>query len=216
MRYIHSRFVGGLMLLLVVACAVTGWLLYPSLPAEFVSSWNAAGEPGGITTALWGVAGVPFTMLLLIGLWAVLPYLDPLKGLTKSRYVYDFVFFLIIALLSYSYALLLAANIDSMFDISTALVPALALFFFVIGVLMPRMKRNWYMGIRTPWTLSSERVWKKTHELGSTLFMGAGIVMLGGLFFPEFLTWILVAPVAVAAAVCVVYSYLAYREKEVH
>lgn len=99
-----------------------------------------------------------------------------------------------------------------------AVLPVLlgALFVF-IGRLLPRMQPNWFMGIRTPWTLSSERVWQKTHQVGATSFSIAGVaVMLVGVLAPNAMaTKFMVAAILVGAFWPVVYSYLEWRrEKE--
>ena len=97
------------------------------------------------------------------------------------------------------------------------IVPALVgALFVVIGSVMPRTRSNWWVGIRTPWTLSSDRVWARTHRLAGFSMTAAGIVMLvASLAFPTALR----APVAIGAAVAAliapaVYSYLTWRREE--
>jgi uncharacterized membrane protein len=85
--------------------------------------------------------------------------------------------------------------------------------FVLIGALMPRMRPSWFMGIRTPWTLSSDDVWVRTHRLGGKLFVAAGaVVAVSGLLPGNW--WIIgaIALAAVLALVPVVYSWWLWRE----
>jgi uncharacterized membrane protein len=72
---------------------------------------------------------------------------------------------------------------------------------------------NWTIGIRTPWTLSNEEVWYKTHKLGGKLFRVVAVLSLLGLIFPQHAVWFILVPVVIVAIYLVVYSYLEYRKK---
>ena len=65
------------------------------------------------------------------------------------------------------------------------IIPAFAVLLFYIGILIKHAKRNWFIGIRTPWTLSSDKVWDKTHALGGKLFQVSAVITLGGIFFDK-------------------------------
>jgi immunity protein, SdpI family len=96
-----------------------------------------------------------------------------------------------------------------------AIVPALSLLFWIIGMLLPRTELNWMIGIRTPWTISSEDVWKKTHRAGGTWFKICAIIGLLGVVIPSEALWFLLVPVLAVAVGLVVYSYILYeREKK--
>jgi uncharacterized membrane protein len=93
-----------------------------------------------------------------------------------------------------------------------AMMPAMGLLFFYIGTLMSKLKRNWFIGIRNPWTLSSDKVWNKTHKLGGTLFKVLGIIMvLGILVASKYIVWIILVPVFTIVIWLFVYSYLEYK-----
>jgi uncharacterized membrane protein len=210
------KFVGTLMLVVVAACFATGVIVYPHLPLMAVSHWSVHGEPNGHLARAWAAFLLPGMMLLFYGLWAFLPRLDPIGNIKKFRYVYDFVWFLILAFLAYVYALMLGANLGWQFNTLTAILPALAVLIFALGSLMPYLHRNWFVGIRTPWTLSSDSVWAKTHKLGGLLFQAAGVLILIATFAPVGIRiWLIVGPLVVAILWSVVYSYVIY-ERERH
>ena len=95
----------------------------------------------------------------------------------------------------------------------TAIFAGMGVLFIVIGNLLGKVTRNFFVGIRTPWTLASEEVWYRTHRLAGKLFVAAGLFMvvasLAGLRL-----WPLFVSLGVAALVPVVYSYVIYRRIE--
>jgi uncharacterized membrane protein len=93
------------------------------------------------------------------------------------------------------------------------LSPAFATLFYYSGVLIENAKRNWFIGIRTPWTLSSDRVWDKTHKIGGKLFKIAGIVALAAVFFETAAIFFIIVPVIIVSIYTVVYSYLEYQKE---
>ena len=99
---------------------------------------------------------------------------------------------------------------------TTMLMPAIGLLFFGIGMFMKKLKRNWFIGIRTPWTISNDEVWKKTHLLGAKLFKLLGIIIFFGIFFRKYLLWFILVPVMISVVLLVIYSYLEYRKIEIN
>lgn len=205
-----------MMLVIILACFVTGMIMYSSLPTMFVSHWNAQGVANGTMGKFWGVFIMPIIMLLLMGLWLLLPRVDPVAPEFKGfRYVYDFIFFLVIAFIAYVYAIMLGINGGLHLDLLQMILPALAAFMFILGALLPHLKRNWFVGIRTPWTISNDVVWRKTHRLGSVLFEAAAGFILAAAYLPRAATiWFILVPVLSAALISVVYSYFLYRKHE--
>jgi len=76
-----------------------------------------------------------------------------------------------------------------------------------------KTKRNFFIGIRTPWTLSSDAVWDETHRVGAQLFKISGALALVGAFFPDYAFWFLLVPAIGAALFCVVYSYILFQRE---
>ena len=92
------------------------------------------------------------------------------------------------------------------------LSPAFAILFYYCGVLIEHSKRNWFIGIRTPWTMSSEKVWDKTHARGGKLFKIAGFIALLGIILPEQAIFLFLGAVLVFVAYLFVYSYVEYKK----
>jgi uncharacterized membrane protein len=112
----------------------------------------------------------------------------------------------------YIYIVTLLPSVGYPIDIGKALIPALAALFYLIGTILPLTHPNWFIGIRTPWTISSETVWHKTNRLGGILFRVSAVIALIGLFFPDVIgLWFLIVPVIASAIAAVVYSYVAWE-----
>jgi uncharacterized membrane protein len=93
------------------------------------------------------------------------------------------------------------------------LSPAFAVIFYYAGVLTQNAHRNWFVGIRTPWTLSSVTVWQKTHKLGGKLFKLTALLSLFGTVLPQLAIYLIMAPVIFTTITVFVYSYLEYQKE---
>ena len=209
----HTSQVG--MILLIAAAFVVALYAYPTLPQDIVSHWNAAGVPNGTMPKYLGLLVFPGIMVFIFLISLVLPHIDPLRGIANFPRAYNAFFFYLTVFLFYVFALSLAWNFGAMINLDLALSPALAALWFFVGVLLPQTHRNWFVGIRTPWTLSSDAVWNKTHALGGKLFRTAGLIALLGIFFlNKWFLFFTVGPVILFAVVLIVYSYVEYRKEE--
>jgi uncharacterized membrane protein len=112
----------------------------------------------------------------------------------------------------YIFLLTLFWNLGYRVGMTQAISPAMVILFFFIGAIMNKLERNWFIGIRTPWILSSDEVWKKTYKLGGKLFMFAGIIALLGAFFPDYAIWLIFAPILIVIVFVIVYSYFDYKQ----
>jgi uncharacterized membrane protein len=184
------------------------------MPAQIVSHWNARGEVDGYMGKFWGIFLAPFILLGMALLFILIPRIDPLQAnYQRFRSYYNgffvllAIFFLVIQLqvILWSKGVQISPNV--IFPI------AVGLLFFYIGILCEHAKKNWFIGIRTPWTLSNEKVWDKTHRLGGKLFKIAGVLALFGVFFRSLALFFVLVPVILVAVYTMVYSYFAYQKE---
>lgn len=198
---------------LVAASFLAGAYYYPQLPGQMASHWNAAGEVDGTMPKLWGTFLFPLLIAGLALLFEVIPRIDPRREHIEAfGDAYRGFVLLVLGFLLYIHALVLWWNLGLRFDLSKALIPALAVLYFAIGVLVERAESNWFVGIRTPWTLSDERVWKRTHERSARLFKLAGVLAMVGVAAPaELAVLFIVVPVLLASLYAVAYSYVEFR-----
>jgi uncharacterized membrane protein len=205
---------------LVILCIallsiIIGIVAYPGMPAEMASHWGTHGEVNGYMSRFWGVFLLPIISVGMFILFMLLVRVDPLKqNLAEFRRHYDGFLLSIMLFLFYLYVLTLMWNIGVRFNMVQLLAPAFAVLFFYCGIVMDNAKRNWFLGIRTPWTMSSEYVWNKTHKLGAVLFKLCGILSLLGVLFWKYAIWFIIVPVIMVAIFTFFYSYYAYKKEE--
>ena len=190
---------------------------YPVLPDRLASHWGLSGEANGYLPKIWGLAIVPVLSAALTLLFLAIPRIDPLRAnIAKFREAFDAFIMLFLAYMLYVQLLVIAWNLGLRFNFGQLLSPAFGVLFYAIGILVGKAKRNWFIGIRTPWTLSSDRVWDKTHALGGKLFRIAGIIALLGILSPALAFVCIIGPVFLISVYLVVFSYLEYRKEEEH
>jgi len=199
---------------LIVISLIAGLILYARLPDPMPSHWNAAGEVDGYMSRFWGVFLMPIITIVLMGLFMVIPQIDPLKAnIAKFRSVFNWFIVVFVAYMLYVYALTLLSALNIQFNMTVMLIPVVGLLFIGIGYMMGQAKRNFFIGIRTPWTLSSETVWDETHKLGSKLFMIAGTVTVITAFMSQIGIWLMIAVLLISAIVPIIYSYILWRRE---
>ena len=201
------------LLAIIIASFGLGVYVYPLLPEKVASHWNMAGEVNCYMPKFWGAFLMPIISAALFPLFLLIPRIDPKKqNIEKFRKYFDAFNILFFLFLFYLFTLTLIWNLDARFNMIQMLSPAFAVLFYYIGVMVAHAESNWSIGIRTPWTLSNEKVWKKTHDLGGKLFQICGAVSLIGVVLPSYAIWLILVPVVLTALVTIVYSYLVYRK----
>lgn len=198
---------------LILASALTTAYFYADLPQTLVTHWNSSGEANGTADKSWGVFLVPLIAAFISLLLFSLPYIDPIdKGYRNFRKEYDWLIVLIAAFLSLLQVMTVVWNLGLHFNFSRFLAPTVGVLFYFIGTLMPGFKRNWFAGIRTPWTLSSEDVWRKTHDQAGSVFQLMGIIACFGAVIPRYSLYFLFVPTILGVAWVTLYSYLVFRK----
>jgi uncharacterized membrane protein len=203
-------------LLLIAAQAVFSLAVYNQLPVQMASHWGVNDQVNGTIARFWGAFLMPIISLVMLGLFLLIPAIDPLKAnIASFRGPFNMFIRLMIAFLTYVHGLTIAWNLGyTGFQMSAALLPALGLLFIFIGYMLAKAKRNFFIGIRTPWTLSSDTVWDKTHALGSKLFIASGIIaFFGGFFGGTIAMFLLLIPLLGSAVFLIFYSYYLYHQE---
>ena len=199
---------------LIAIALLVGIVLYARLPDPMPSHWNAAGQVDGTMSRFWGVFMMPLITVILTVLFLVIPQIDPLKAnIAKFRGAFNWFVVAFVAYMLYVYALTLASSLGIQFNMTVMLVPVVGLLFIGAGYMMGLAKRNFFIGIRTPWTLSSETVWDETHKLGSKLFMLGGVVTIVCAFLGEAGIYIMLVALLGVAFVPIIYSYILWRRE---
>ena len=205
-----------IVLTLIVLALASGLALWNQLPEQMASHWNANDQVDGYISKFWGVFLMPLITLGMFVMFLVVPTIDPLKAnISQFREAFNVFISLIAAFMLYIHGLTLAWSLGYQdFKMSTAMLPFMGILFIAIGYLLRQAKRNFFIGIRTPWTLSSDSVWDKTHQLGSVLFMVSGAFAIAGGFFGGMAAfWLMFVPLIGSTLFLTLYSYILYRNE---
>jgi uncharacterized membrane protein len=200
-------------LAIILLSFAVGIYCYPQMPDSMASHWDSQGNVNGHMPKFWGLFLMPIVSVAMLLLFILLPKIDPLKqNIEGFRKHFDNFIALIILFMFYIYLLTISANLGFIFNMTAMIIPALGILFFYVGVLIENAKRNWFIGIRTPWTLSSDEVWEKTHKLGGKLFKISGVIAFAGLLFQKYAFFFVLVPVIFVAIYTSIYSYIIHTK----
>ena len=172
-------------LVIIILSYLIGFALAPSLPEDIPSHWNLQGNVDGYMSKDIGLHFLPVFTLVIMALMVILPRYDPETDRYASfQPAYDGLILLVVIFLTVLYQVSLLWAYGTRISMNSLMAVMFSLLFIGIGCFFRSVKKTWFVGIRTPWTLLSERVWEKTHQTGSWLFILSGILCLGGIFYP--------------------------------
>jgi uncharacterized membrane protein len=207
------KWIGPMVLL---AGLVFAAVVYPSLPARIPTHWGMDGEVDGWSDKMPG-AFLP--LLIGFAVWLLLLGLRRIDPRNRNYESFDGTFWILLNVLALFFTALTVVTLGSALgwpiDVDRMILAGVALLFLVLGNYMPRLRSNFWMGIRTPWTLSSDRVWNDTHRVGGvTMRIGAIITLLALPFRPEIRMAIAIFGLVLAGFVPAVYSYFAWKREQ--
>lgn len=198
---------------LIILAFIVGILLYPDLPDKIPSHWNAQGEIDAWSSKSFGAFFFPGITLGIYLLMTFIPLIDPLRrnySKFATPYFWFRTLFVLFFVLIYFYTLWSALGTE--LKINYFIIPTISILFILIGVFLPKIKKNYFVGIRTPWTIHSEEVWDKTHQFSGKLFIIAGVIAFLSLLLPKYTFPIFIIAILSAALISVIYSYFIFRK----
>ncbi len=200
---------------LVVLAIIASFYFYANFPEQVPIHWNVAGEVDNYGSRAIGAFLFPGIILGMYLMFLFLPLIDPKKErYNQFRKVYHIFKTILIALMA---AIYFIASLNALgYNIEVGVwVPVLVgLLFIVLGNYMGKIKPNWFMGIRTPWTLSSEEVWNKTHRFGGKMFMLGGLLIALNSFLPvNYRLGVFIVAIVLVLLGTVGYSYVVYLKE---
>lgn len=209
----RSRWFGLVIAALAVALSV--WA-YPQLPPTVATHWSLNGTPDNFSSRAWAIAIIPIVLVVMTGLFNVLPKIDP-RHANYAKFLSTYWLFAnsIIVFMLVVHALILASGLGYPVKIGRLMPVGVGLLFVILGNYLTRVEPNWFIGIRTPWTLSSDTVWRKTHRTGGWLMVIGGMLIAAcallprGAFLPLFVSAILIM-----AVIPIVQSYVLWKREQ--
>lgn len=202
-------------LLIVAAAFVASAVAYPRLPETMQTHWDLSGRPDGWSSRTWGAWMLP---VFLLGMWAlvqILPRIDP-RGSNYAKFggTFEVIIGSIMLFTLVLHIVVLGTSLGYSMQMQRVIPIGVGALLIIIGNLLPRTRSNWFLGIRTPWTLSSDRVWEKTHRLGGRLFVAGGIlIIIAGFLWAPWAHTVLFSVMILWAASMLIYSYLEWKRE---
>ncbi len=211
-----TRFYQLAAVLLLAELVVAAWGFLQVGPGAIVPiHWDAAGNPNGYGPAALGFLLVPAITVGLVVMFSVIPAIEPRReNLLRSANAYLTVAVAVTILMFGIHVVVVMAGTGHDAPVALVVGGGAGLLFAAIGNVMTTVRSNYMVGVRTPWTLSSDLSWDKTHRLTGRLFVLAGIGIFAASLLGQLLlvVWLLLGFVAVVLVVAFVYSYLVWRD----
>jgi len=200
--------------MVLAALAISG-RAYPLLPDRVPTHWDIAGNPNAYSSRLVASVLTPGIMGILWLFMLLLPAISP-RGfrLGESSGIFYTAMLAVIGFSLLMHVMLIRAALTDGRPSMPLLFAALGALLAVIGALLGKVKKNFWFGVRTPWTLASDEVWLRTNRLAGRLFVAGGIIIVLTSFAGKIAIAVLIAVVTVIALFSIVYSYVVYRRIE--
>jgi uncharacterized membrane protein len=213
--FYYMKLIRPAVILVIILTALMTLVVYPAMPDLVASHWNANGELNGTMPKFWGLLLLPVLMAGFCTLLMVLPRIDPLRENYRKFQDYYDGFVLVFAVFFFLIQLqIILWGLGMQVSPNLTMPVMIGVLFIFIGFLLEHAEPNWFVGIRTPWTLSSGSVWKKTHTMGAKLFKIAGVVSMIGILAGRYAYLFILIPVVAVALATVVYSYTEFKKEQ--
>lgn len=199
-------------LLLIIISLIASLYFFSLFPDQVATHWNAQGNPDGYSGRAFAAFFFPLLNLAIYLLMLFIPHLDPKKSnYKKFTKIYHLIKGALVIFLSLMYFVVGLNGLGYDLPVAFFVSFGIGFLFIVIGYYLKNIKPNWFMGIRTPWTLSSDHVWKETHKYGSKAFMLSGLLIILAAFFPDYFLYFIVLLILLILST-IVYSYVIYKK----
>ena len=195
--------------ILTVLPILAGLILWDQLPEQIPTHWNAVGEIDGWSSKPFAVFGLPLIMVAAQWLCTLGTMADPKKE-NHSTKILHLVLWIIPLLSLVLNAMTYAAALGKEVPVEVVMPILIGLVLTIIGNYMPKCKQNYTIGIKIPWTLSSEENWNRTHRFAGWLWTFCGIAIMLTAFFGGF--WIFTIVLLLMVFAPIIYSYLLFRK----
>lgn len=212
----HRRpllWVGLACLAVMAVITIWAWIQIPS-GAEIPTHFGPDGQPDAYGSKAFGLLLMPAVSAGILALLYAVPAIDPRRAnLAQSGLAYNTIAIAVMVLMTGVDLVIVLYALGRPIDVGVLITVGVGLLFLIIGFALPRLKSSYLVGIRTPWTLTSEKSWRQTHILGAWLFgiFGAALIVSGLLLPTAVMPTVLFAGVAVVLVVPTVYSYVVWR-----
>ena len=199
--------------LALIAVLILGLAMLSRLPEQVATHWSLTGEADGWSSRTVAVLLLPGLGLVLAALLAAAPRIDPKRDNfplhAGAWWLLANALLIFLAVLQLG---VVAVGLGWIASLDRVLGFGVGALLMILGNYFTRVRANWFFGIRTPWTLSSDRSWRETHRIGGRLFLLGGLLLVVVTAVTGRLpAWAIIVGVFVPALIAAVVSYLVWR-----
>lgn len=198
--------------ILMAGLLITAVWVYPHLPEKVPSHWNIRGDVDAYSSRFFGAFFAPILTVGLYFLMLLVPYIDPKRdNYQRFTPAYTFLRWSLVVFFSVIYAATILVALNYPINIGLIVKAMVSILFLIIGNYMGQFRHNYFVGIRTPWTLANEEVWQRTHRFGSKIWViGALICLAMSLVEAAWGAVVFFIAVMVMTIIPIVYSYIIF------
>lgn len=198
--------------LIMVGLSAWAWVQLPA-DASIPVHWNAAGQVDRYGGKVEGLLLLPAVVIGVLVIFNVIRYIDPLRvNIERSGQAYRAVLLGVLFFMALLHVGAVLSAVGYPINIGLLAAPGIGLMFIVMGNYMGKIRRNYMFGVRTPWTLTSELAWNKTHRLTGKLFVASGLlVIMASLWSSVWAFYVMMASILGTVLFAMIYSYLIWK-----
>lgn len=199
--------------LLMGGLLVAAILVYPHLPAQVPGHWNIHGQVDKYYPRAFGAFFAPLLTIGIYVLMLITPLLDPRQdNYVRFSGAYTTLRWVLVIFFSFIYAVTIMVALGYAVNVALIIKALVALLLLIIGNFMGQFRHNYFVGIKTPWTLNNDAVWQQTHRLGARVWVAGSLICLAlAPVQAAWSAWLYFGTIMVMVIVPTVYSYLIYR-----
>ncbi len=202
-------------LIILLIPLITAVFLYPYIPDQVPIHWNVKGEIDDYSSKAFGTFLLPVLNIILYVLFLVLPKIDPKRAnYRKFDSSYTIIRYSLHIFLTILFGVTIVISLGFPVNIGKWVAASVAVLFVVMGNTIGRVRHNYFVGFRFPWTLDNEEVWKKTHQFGAkAMVLGGVVALIGAILTNGSLSFtILMLGIIIPMIVVTIYSYMIYKK----
>jgi len=195
-------------IVLVITMFLINMSVYSQLPEKMISHWSASGQANGWMGKFWGTFLIPIVSVFMIGLFLLIPKIMVFKeNFKKFKDVYDNFKIIFTGFMFILNLIIIFSNLGYDIPIGPVVGGLVAVLLFYMGHIMPKFKRNYFIGVRTPWALADDANWKKTQIYGGKVLKAIAVFLVLSFLFPEYFLYLFGIPIAVGVLSIFWYSW---------
>ena len=202
-----------IIVIITVLQAVVGLIVYPMIPEQIPVHWGIDGQVNRYGDK-WMIFQSPMISALLLLYFIIAPKIDPFaKNFGKMHKAYGITTIVVALIMLITFIVMVLAAFGISVSATNIITAAIGIMFIFIGNYLPQAKRNFFMGIRLPWTLLNDEVWAKTHRFGGIVFVIVGFLFLLGMILPvPYNVWVPIGGCFLMLPILIAYSFMTYKK----